>query len=642
MNPKEKMRGMASVSVAGLLLVLMGVLAGGAALRESVTVDEVSHIGAGVSYLQRLDLRMNEEHPPLAKVLAAIPLILRGVHADYTHISWTFSEKFFPAFLGQWVFGEWLLEKWNEPKAVLMWSRLPMLLLTLALGWVVYAFGRRLGGEWAGLLCLGVYVSTPAFLAFGPLVHTDIAVTLFSLLALWTFGEVWKEPSRKNVLLFGLSLAAALLSKFTAGVLFFAFVASVLSLRWRGVPGQPRDTEELRMSRRARWRGTFKGVLLAALTVYLFYFVLSWHQPTDALYKLGAGPVALVVRRLLLAPLLYVRGVFWVLLTSKRPTFVLGHAYAHGVWFYFPAVFALKSSLGFLGLLILLCVVAVSRKARGAAGASAIPEEFAVHWRILWVSLLVFTGTCLLSPLDISIRHFSVPMALLILMLAPLPRILGELREWTQTGAVVASTATVALVASCLFTAVHTYPYFFPYVNSLSLGRPAYALLNDSNVDWNQALPEVKRFAEEHGLEKIGLDRYGFSDPTAFVPQAQIWNCQSPAREDAGKWVALSANFIIDGHNCEWLMQYPHAALGGGSMYAVHLPVAIPAAGSEGGPPLPSAFRQFGGAPFDLRVPFTHIIEHPEDLPLLAHWMQTAFSGPSKGQGPPPKYPWEK
>jgi hypothetical protein len=102
-----------------MLLILMAVLAGGAAMRESVTLDEVSHIGSGVSYLQKLDLRMNPEHPPLAKVLAALPLVLRGVHADYSHVSWTFSEKFFPAFVGQWVFGEWLLEKWNDPKTTL-------------------------------------------------------------------------------------------------------------------------------------------------------------------------------------------------------------------------------------------------------------------------------------------------------------------------------------------------------------------------------------------------------------------------------------------------------------------------------------------------------------------------------------------
>src|SRR5690348_18207757 len=116
MKPDSPSRGVWSALLAVLLLALMAVLAGGAALRESVTVDEVSHIGAGVSYLQKLDLRMNPEHPPLAKVLAALPLVLRGVRADYSHISWTFSQRFFQAFLGQWVFGEWLLEKWNEPK----------------------------------------------------------------------------------------------------------------------------------------------------------------------------------------------------------------------------------------------------------------------------------------------------------------------------------------------------------------------------------------------------------------------------------------------------------------------------------------------------------------------------------------------
>src|ERR1700758_1236418 len=107
--------------IATLLLVFMAVLSGGAALRESVTVDEVAHVGAGVSYLQALDLRMNEEHPPLAKVLAAIPLGLRGAHADYSHLSWSFSQGFFKQFLGEWVFGHWLLTRWNDPVATLFW-----------------------------------------------------------------------------------------------------------------------------------------------------------------------------------------------------------------------------------------------------------------------------------------------------------------------------------------------------------------------------------------------------------------------------------------------------------------------------------------------------------------------------------------
>lgn len=640
MNAYDKTGGLPSGLLAGLLLMLMAVLAGGAARRESVTIDEVAHIGAGVSYLQKLDLRMNGEHPPLPKTLAALPLVLRGVRADYSHISWTFSENFFPAYLGQWVFGEWLLEKWNEPKTVLAWARLPMLLLTLALGWAVYTYAGRLGGAWGGLLCLSVYVSAPVFLTFGPLVHTDLPVTLFSLLALWTFAEVWREPSGKKVLLFGLSLGAALLSKFTAGVLFVAFVAFALSLRWRAISGQPSSGAELRAWRRRRWRATLKGVLWAALAVYAFYFVFSWHQPTGALERLGVGPGALILRRLLFPPFLYLRGLFWVLISGKRPTFILGHSYPHGVWFYFPVVFALKSPLAFLGLLILSVCAAVSRRRRGEASVAATPCQLGAHWRVLWVSLVVFVGSCLLSPLDISIRHFTVPMVLLILMLAPVPRMLHELRRRTRSGAMLGTAAVVAFAASCLFTAVRTYPYYFPYINALSFGHPAYELVNDSNVDWNQALPEVKRFAEQHGLQTIALDQYGFSDATVSVPQAHLWNCQKPIGEGEGKWITLSANLILDGHNCAWLMQYPHEALAGGSMYAVHLPRDIPAAGNAGGPPLPSAFREFGGAPFDALSLFTHLNQHPDDLPQAIAWMQATFRNWNQSQGPP-KPPWE-
>jgi hypothetical protein len=636
----ENTRGtLYSFVAALLLLLLMAILAGGAALRESVTIDEVSHIGAGVSYLQKLDLRLNEEHPPLPKVLATLPLVLRGTHADYSHISWTVSEKFFPAYLGQWVFGEWLMTKWNNPVPVLAWARLPMLLLTLVLGSVLYVYARRLGGNWGGLLCLSIFVSTPTFLAFGPLVHTDIAVTLFSILTLWRFAEMWQNPDRKNVMLFALSLAGALLSKFTAGILFFAFVAIALSTRWRSVPGQPLAKPEARAWRRLRWRVTLRGILWAALIVYLFYFVFSLNQTTDVLYRLGHGSAAIPLRRLLMPPWLYLRGVLMVLITASRPTFILGHSYPHGVWFYFPVLFALKSPLGFLGLLVLALVFALRQKRRDEGNAPTIPAELAIHWRVLWVSLIVFTAFCLLSRLDLSIRHFSVPLALLILLLAPLPRLVERLLLSAPTQGRLAAAMVAVLALSCLFTAVRLYPYYFPYINAFSLGHPAYALVNDSNLDWNQSLPEVKRFADQHGLQKIDLDEHGFNDPTVTIPQAEFWDCQRPTAADDGQWVVVSATMIMDDHNCVWLMLYSHQTLAGGSMYAVHLPEHIPPAGSLGGPPLPDAFREFAGAPFDIRVFFLNVIRHPEKLTQAMQEMQARFSSSNKSSSRPPPSP---
>ena len=626
----ENTRGTYFSVAAGLLLVLMAILAGGAALRESVTVDEVSHVASGVSYLQKFDLRMNEEHPPLPKVLAALPLVLRGTRADYSHISWTISEKFFPAYMGQWVFGEWLLTKWNDPVTTLAWARLPMLLLTLVLGWVVFAYARRLGGNWGGLLCLSIFVSTPAFLAFGPLVHTDIAVTLFSLLTLWRFAEIWQNPSRNNAVIFGLCLAGALLSKFTAGILFFAFAAFALSTRWRAIPGQPLAKPEARAWRRLRWRATLQGILWAALAVYLFYFIFSLNQTTDVLYRLGHGSAAIPLRRLLMPPLLYLRGVLMVLITGSRPTFILGHGYPHGVWFYFPVVFLLKSPLAFLGLLALAAALALRQKRDAVGDSPTIPGELAIHWRVLWVALIVFTGFCMLSRLDLSIRHFSVPLALLILLLAPLPRLVERLHQSAPSAGRLAAATVGVLALVCLGMAVHAYPFYFPYINVLSLGHPAYTLVNDSNLDWNQSLPEVRRYAEQHGLQKIKLDEYGFNDPSAIVPQSEVWDCQRATAADGGQWAVVSASMIMDGHNCIWLMQYPHEAFAGGSMYAVHLPEHIPPAGSPGGPPLPATFREFGGAPFDMRVFFMDINHDPEKLPQAMQEIQTRFASPKK------------
>lgn len=633
----ENTRGTRYRVVAGLLpLLFMAILSGGATLRESVTVDEVSHIASGVSYLQKLDLRLNEEHPPLPKVLAAIPLVLRGVHADYSHISWKVSEDFFPAYLGQWVFGQWLLTKWNDPVATLAWARLPMLFLTLVLGWVLYTYARRLGGTWGGLLCLSIYVSSPTFLAFGPLVHTDIAVTLFSLLTLWRFAEVWQNPGRKNVVLFGLSLAGALLSKFTGGILFFAFVAVALSTRWRAVPGQPIGKPEARAWRRLRWRATLQGILWAGLIVYLFYFIFSLNQSIDVPYRLGHGSATVPLRRLLMPPWLYLRGAFFVVLTGSRPTFILGHAYPHGVWFYFPVLFLLKSPPGFLGLLALAIALSLWQKRRDEGNPAAIPAELAIHWRVLWVALVVFTGFCMLSRLDLSIRHFSIPLVLLILQLAPLPRMIARLQASAPSLVRLVRAAAVVLTLGCLLTAVRAYPYYFPYINAFSLGHPAYALVNDSNLDWNQSLPEVKRFADQHGLQRIALDQWAINDPAVTVPQAELWDCQKPTAADDGQWVVVSANMIMDGHNCVWLMRYPHQSLAGGSMYAVQLPEHIPPAGSWSGPPLPSTFRQFGGAPFDIRFFFVDVMRHPETLPRAIQDMMARFKASSKPQSQAP------
>jgi hypothetical protein len=606
-------------------------LAGGAALHESVTIDEVAHIGAGLSYVQKLDLRFNDEHPPLAKILAGLPLAVRGTRADYSSPQWTIGKSFFPAYLGEWVFGEWVLSRWNNPESTLSWARFPMLLLTLLLGWVLFVFGRRLGGDWGGLLCLAAYTTMPAFLAFGPLVLTDVAIALFSVLTLWALGELWRNPDRRASRKFALALAGALLSKFSWGILCIGILVFILTTRRWPLADQPSNKVEARAWRKRRWVALRRSGWHAVAIVYAVYFVFSWNQPVDIPGFADHGPFVALAGRLLMPPWLFLRGLAWVLLTAVRPSFLLGHAYPHGVWFYFPVLLVLKSPPGFLGLLLLTLGLSVWSRSDPHAPA-VIPLELATHWRAIWVSLVVFTGVCLVGTMDISIRHFSVPLVLLTMLIAPLPRLIQRFpRRLAWTTALL----TAALTASCLVTAVRAYPHYLSYVSPFGMKRPLYWLMSDSNVDWNHALPEVNLFAREHRLADVPMDVYGFSDTRAFVPQSRLWDCQAPADSDAGLLVFVSSNMILDSHNCSWIMQYPHRQLAGGAMYAIQLPSAIPPAGSPGGPPPLAARRLFLNAPMELRVMFREVTDHPERMQktmddMMATWQKAQSAAKQK------------
>jgi hypothetical protein len=608
-----------------LLLAFMALLAGGAARRESITFDEFAHTGAGVSYLQKLDMRMNEEHPPLAKVLAAVPLVLRGVHADYSHISWTFSAGLFRQYLGEWVFGHWLLVRWNNPQSTIWVARIPMLLLTLVLGYVIYALGMRLGGQWGGLLCLTAYVTTPAFLAFGPLVITDIAVTLFWVLTVWQLPNLWRQPSPGMIIRFALAFAGALLSKFSAGLLFFVFLAVAVSLRLRPLPEVPTVKLERRRWRWRFWWNLAKGTAWAALFVYIVYMVLSWKQPTDT-FNLIHFPASPLLRRLLMPVFIYLRGLAgFALSAGSRPTFILGRSYPHGVWFYFPVIFLLKSQLAFLLLTVIASATAMHVRRRSDRDLPAVPGNMELHWRCLWVSVCVFVAACMLNRLDLSIRHFSIAIATIVLLLAPLPRMLAELRVRHVRFGLPATWAVVALSVASLFVAIRSYPNFIPFLNSLGFGKPAWRLMNDSNVDWNQALPDVEKWTREQKINRILLDDYSVGEPWPYVPEAQRWNCQQPSPGDGDRWAVLSANNITDARNCRWLLQYSPQPLAGGSMYAVRLPEGIPAPGDAGGPPLPRDYRYVGGGPgIDVRDVFYTCIRDPEQLePIFQHFTAT-------------------
>jgi len=602
----------------------MGVLAGSAAFHESVAVDELAHIGAGLSYVQKLDLRMNPEHPPLVKLLAGAALAAGGIRADYGGLIWTWSSQgIWNPMLAEWPFGAWVITRWNDPVTTLRLARLPMLLLLLAAGLAVYGCGERLGGGWGGVFSLAWFATMPVFLTFGPLVLTDTAVALFSLVALWCFATLWRDQTPEATRRLALALTLALLSKFSAGLLLFVFAAYPFVLRWLPVPGQPSGAEFRSWWRRG-WVETGKAVLMAGVLVYAVEFVLSWNQPTDLLKMIGSGWAALALRRVLLPAVTYLGGAVMVTFSSVRPSYLFGHAYPHGVWFFFPVVALLKSTLAFV-LAVGLSLGAGITARFGRGRVPAVREGMAFHWRALWLGTAIIALACVVSPMTISIRHFTVPLALVTVLLAPVPRLLRNLYATGRRSARPAAWVAGALAAVSVVTVVRAWPHYMPFLNSLSLGRPAYELVSDSNLDWDVELPAVERFVEAHRLDHVLVDSYNAADPSVVVPQGTLWSCQAATAADAGRWAFVSADMFADGANCAWLLAAPHEALAGGSMYAFHLPATIPPAGSPGGPPLAAQYRYMGGAPFDWRDILYQSIRDPRRMQAAMDRMMKMF-----------------
>jgi hypothetical protein len=157
------------------------------------------------------------------------------------------------------------------------------------------------------------------------------------------------------------------------------------------------------------------------------------------------------------------------------------------------------------------------------------------------------------------------------------------------------------------------------------MGLPVYSLVNDSNVSWNEGLPEVQKFVQRKKLAEVELDWASISDPALVVPQARPWDCQTPTVRDAGQWVVVAAVSILENHNCGYLQQYPHQQLAGGGMYAFQLPQPIPAAGAPGGPPLPAERKQMWGLPLDLRSFAVDVERHPDELPAALQAIMLRF-----------------
>src|SRR5258706_3720240 len=205
----------AEIICAGLLL-LMAVNMLAPISRKGILNDEIVHIPAGYYHLVAGDFQLNNEHPPLIKMWAALPLLLiqpnespptaDEMQGNYSGLTWSYEHRFWQSNLQQF-------------ETILFASRVMMIVLALALGALIFAWANSLFGSRAGLIAVALYTLEPTVLAHGRLVHTDLPAALVFLLFFFVLRKYLQSRTMRNALLLGLASGLALLTKFSMIVL---------------------------------------------------------------------------------------------------------------------------------------------------------------------------------------------------------------------------------------------------------------------------------------------------------------------------------------------------------------------------------------------------------------------------------------
>ncbi|MEW2130849.1 phospholipid carrier-dependent glycosyltransferase [Streptomyces sp. NPDC005435] len=452
------------------------------AVQQTPTIDEPVYVATATDYLHEHRLRYNPEHPPLAKLLIAAGVAVADPNYD-------------PAYPGtQGAVGRHLLYgSGNDPGRLMLWARLPVIVLTLLTGLVVFAFARDLAGTAGGLVALALYAFSPDVIAHGSLATLDMPVTGFLVTAAWLAWRARRRP-RRYVPLAGLALGAAIATKMSAlpavPVLMLLAGLSV----WHALPGADRRRRALLSA-----GGAAVVAVLAVAVVWAVYaavdprFRFSPAEPVPALAGLHGRLTALLP-----LPPAYRAGMRTQFAFEHHAWqgFLFGRVYTGRLWYYLPVALLVKTPLPLLAL--------------GAAGAVAAlalrPPRPAVPYLLLPPALLLavaMTGA----------REFGTRYALFVpVFLAVAAGCVTAVRcRW-------AVPVAGLLVAWAAVTSLRVFPYYLPYANE-AFGGPAatHRLLHDSNVDWGQDLGRLgDRLRERYPGERVWLVYKGSGVPSAY------------------------------------------------------------------------------------------------------------------------------
>ena len=496
---KMPTRRVSIVTGVSLLLLVFGLQIGFTVHQESLTWDEGDHIFAGYMTWKTGDYGFNPEHPPLMKMLGTAPLLGLPLHVPADQHRYFKTEAYMDG-------REMLFANGPEYAKMLTFrARMATGLLTILLGLLVFLAAQEMFGVWAAFVALVLLVFEPNVLAHGAFVTTDAGVSCFFLAAVYAFYRYCKVASVGRLVVAGLAAGLALATKHSAVLLLPMLVLLAgceVAFRFNGEAG----------GRRAlRLVGGLIGIAVIAAVVVWAFYGFRYNARPDGLrldptlvdYVKPLKPMEakgiLYLARLHVLPESYLYGLADVrAMANGMPSYFFGKVYAHGIWYYFPTVLAIKSTIGFLGLVLLAFAAMVAGRFR--------------RWReilFLLVPAGVYLFVAMTSHLNIGARHI-LPVWVFLCVFAA-----GGVQAWVWVdgrrrrgwGYVVAVLLLVHVASSA-----RAYPNYMAYSNEL-WGGPSktYKYLTDSNTDWAQQLMAVKRYTDEHGIKECWFAY--FADP---------------------------------------------------------------------------------------------------------------------------------
>ena len=441
----------------------------------SHTYDEPAHIACGMEWLSKGQYSYEAQHPPLARVMTALLPYLFGAHSMGHPTMWAEGAAILSA---------------NPYDKTLALARLGILPFFWLAAWVVYQWSKRTLGELTALFATFLFTFLPPVLAHSGLATTDMALTATFGAAFLTMLIWMQTPTWKWSVLFGISLAAAVLSKFS--VLAFFPSAAVVALLVYFVIERPTPgfILEFVRTRSLRFAVALGVALMLIWAGYRFSFVNN--VPAPELFK----------------------GIQDVMQHNAEghPSYLLGKNGNTGWWYFYLVDLTFKTPLALLVLLV-VGMVECWKNRRTPGGRYWIPAAFAL-------GILIFAS--LFSRINIGVRHV-LPMYFGFCIIAAA----GAGRLWSAKSA-----AAQWILAALLFwmatTSILSHPDYLPYFNQLAGDQPE-KILVESDLDWGQDLKRLLARLHQLGATDANIQVHGYALTRPLNPEAPApgWNAVS-------------------------------------------------------------------------------------------------------------------